>query len=105
MNQEELSRRIRANPKFHELKNKRNSFGWLLTVITLIVYYGYILTIAFDKGILAQKISDTGVMTLGIPVGVGIIVFTILITGLYVRRANSEFDALTEQIVQEEMHK
>ena len=39
-----------------------------------------------------------GVTTLGIPIGLGVIVFTVLITGLYVRRANSEFDDLTEEI-------
>ncbi|HJW03472.1 MAG TPA: DUF485 domain-containing protein [Azospira sp.] len=105
MSQQELTKRIRANPKFHELKSKRNTFGWLLTIIMLIVYYGYIVIIAFDKSLLAAKLSESGVMTVGIPVGAGIIVFTILITGLYVRRANSEFDALTEQIVQEEMKK
>ena len=105
MSQQELTKRIRANPKFHELKSKRNVFGWTLTVIMLLAYYGYIAIIAFDKALLAQKLSENGVMTVGIPVGVGLIVFTVAITGLYVRRANSEFDALTEQIVQEEMKK
>lgn len=105
MSQQELTKRIRANPKFHELKSKRNVFGWTLTVIMLLAYYGYIAIIAFDKALLAQKLSESGVTTVGIPVGVGLILFTVAITGLYVRRANSEFDALTEQIVQEEMKK
>lgn len=105
MSQQELTKRVRANPKFQELKSKRNVFGWTLTIIMLLAYYGYIAIIAFDKALFAQKISESGVMTVGIPVGAGLIVFTILITGLYVRRANSEFDALTEQIVQEEMKK
>ena len=37
-------------------------------------------------------------MTLGIPLGFGVIVFTIIITAVYVRRANSEFDRLTEEV-------
>jgi len=40
-----------------------------------------------------------GVTTLGMPLGVAVIVFTIIITWIYIRRANSEFDSLTEQIV------
>ena len=67
---------------------------------SLIVYYGYIALIAFDKEFLAKPIG-TGVTTLGIPIGVGVILFAIIITGIYVRRANTEFDALTEEILKE----
>ena len=86
--------KVQRHPKYQELKSKRNRFGWTLTILMLIVYYGYIALIAFDKPFLAQPIGS-GVTTLGIPIGMGVIVFTILITGVYVRRANNEFDALT----------
>ncbi len=92
--------KIEANPKYHELRAKRNGFGWLLTVLMLVVYYGYIALIAFNKPFLAQPIG-AGVTTLGIPIGMGVIVFTIAITGFYVRRANSEFDRLTAEILKE----
>ena len=92
--------KIEANPKYHELKRKRNAFGWTLTILMLIVYFGYIALIAFNKPFLAQPIGD-GVTTLGIPIGLAVIIFTIVITGIYVRRANSEFDALTDQIAKE----
>lgn len=92
--------RIEANPKYQELKRKRNAFGWTLCILMFIVYYGYIFLIAFNKPFLAQPIGD-GVMTLGIPIGFGIIIFTIAITALYVRRANSEFDTLTAEILKE----
>ena len=92
--------RIEANPKYHELKRKRSSFGWLLTILMLLVYYGYIGLIAFDKELLAQPLG-AGVTTLGIPIGLGVIVFTVLITGLYVRRANGEYDRLTAEILKD----
>ena len=92
--------RIEANPKYHELKRKRSAFGWMLTILMLVVYFGYIALIAFNKPFLAQPIGN-GVTTIGIPIGLGVIVFTIIITGIYVRRANSEFDALTRQILEE----
>jgi len=92
--------KIEANPKYHELRRKRNTFGWLLTAVMMVVYYGYIALIAFNKPFLAQPIGD-GVTSLGIPLGMAVIVFTIAITGLYVRRANSEYDRLTAEILKE----
>ena len=92
--------RITANPDYQTLKSKRNSFGWMLTWAMLIVYYGFILLIAFKKDVLAARIGS-GVMTWGIPIGFGVIVFTILITALYVQRANSEYDALAEKVKRE----
>lgn len=91
---------IQANPKYQQLKGTRARYGWLLTALMLIVYYGFIALVAFNKAFLATPLG-AGVTTIGIPIGFGVIVFTILITGLYVRRANSEFDALNEQILKE----
>ena len=39
-------------------------------------------------------------MTLGMPIGLGVILFTVIITAIYVRRANSEFDALAAEVNQ-----
>ncbi|KAB0623826.1 MULTISPECIES: DUF485 domain-containing protein [Castellaniella] len=91
---------IVSNPKYQHLRRTRLRYGWTLAVIMLLVYYSFIGVIAFDKELFALKLGE-GVMTWGIPVGFGVIVFSVLITGLYVRRANSEFDRLTREIVQE----
>jgi uncharacterized membrane protein (DUF485 family) len=93
----DLTQRILRDPRYLELKAKRSRFGWWLTLAMLVVYYGFILLVAFDKPFLATKLG-AGVTTVGMPLGLAVIVFTVLITGLYVRRANSEYDALTEQI-------
>jgi len=90
--------KIQTNPKYLELRAKRNRIGWFLAALMMVVYYGYIALIAFDKEFLARPIGN-GVTTIGIPIGLGVIVFTIIITGIYVRRANSEFDALTREIL------
>ena len=92
--------KIEADPKYHELRHKRNTFGWTLTALMLIVYFGYIALIAFNKPFLAQPIGN-GVTTLGIPIGLGVIIFTVVITGIYVRRANGEYDRLTAEILAE----
>ena len=96
--QEDLATRIASHPRYLELKSKRTSFGWWLTLAGMLAYYGFILLVAFDKPLLSQKIGS-GVTTLGMPIGVAVIVFTIIITWVYIRRANGEFDSLTEQIV------
>lgn len=94
------SEKIRQSAAYQTLVRRRSRFGWTLTAIMLVVYFGYIGLIAFDKAFLAQPIGP-GVMSLGIPVGVGIIFITIALTGVYVARANSEFDRLTRQIVED----
>ncbi|SEB19916.1 DUF485 domain-containing protein [Variovorax sp. YR216] len=97
---EPVAEKILASAKYRELRNKRNRFGIWLTVLMLIVYYGYIALIAFNKPFLAQPVGG-GVTTIGIPIGLGVIVFTIAITAFYIRRANGEFDRLTREIIQE----
>ena len=92
--------KIQNHPKYLELRSKRNTLGVTLTILMLVVYYGYIALIAFDKSFLAQPIG-AGVTSLGIPIGMGVIIFTVAITGLYVRRANGEFDALTQEILKD----
>ena len=102
-NSAEVVRGLRAvaeNPKYKELIAKRTRFGWILTAIMLVVYYGYISLIAFDKTFLARPIGS-GVMSLGIPIGFAVIVISIILTGVYVVRANGEFDRLTREIVEE----
>ena len=92
--------RIAASPVYQELKRKRNRLGWMLTLVMLLAYFGYIGLIAFDKSFLAQPIGG-GVSTIGIPIAIGLMVFTIAITGFYVRRANRDFDRLAAQVLEE----
>lgn len=95
--EDNLVAKVTANPKYQELKARRMRLGVWLTVAMLVVYYGFILLVAFDKQLLATRIGE-GVTTLGMPIGLGVIIFTIVITAIYVRRANSEFDRLSDDI-------
>ncbi|WP_263833215.1 DUF485 domain-containing protein [Sulfurospirillum oryzae] len=92
--------RVQANPKFAELVKKRSSFAWKLAIIMLVVYYSFILVIAFSPATFAVKLGE-GVTTVGIPVGLGVIVIAFVLTGIYTQRANGEFDDLTNQIKEE----
>ena len=98
--EDKLVQRILDNPQYQQLKHRRSSFGWWLTAAMMVVYYGFILLVAFNKAFLSQRLGD-GVMTIGIPLGFGVILFTIVITAIYVRRANNEFDELSRTIIAE----
>lgn len=92
---------ISENPKFQELVRKRTSFAWTLTILMLLVYQGFILLVAFAPKLLAQPLAPGLVATLGIPIGLAVIVFAFLITGIYVARANGSFDRLNRELIQE----
>ncbi|AJP47301.1 membrane protein [Rugosibacter aromaticivorans] len=93
--------RIFANPKFHHLVRTRNRYAIVMTLLVVIIYFGYILLVAFDKPFLAQKLGTGWVTSLGIPLGLGVIILTILITAFYVHMANTRFDAMAAELLQE----
>ena len=93
----DLTTRILNDPNYQTLKARRTRFGWMLTLAMLVVYYGFILLVAFDKPFLASRLG-AGVTSVGMPIGLAVIVFTVIITAIYVRRANSEYDALTDLV-------
>ena len=96
---------IRNNPKFKSLVAKRNRYSFIMTALMMIVYYGYILLIAFDKEWLGTKLGAGMTTSIGIPLGVGVIVVTIILTNIYVRRANTRFDDMNAQIIKEASRK
>lgn len=97
---EELVNAIESNPKYQELVSKRNSFGIKLGIFVLVMFYAYILVIAFDKEILATKIGE-GVTTIAFPIALAILVISFITTLIYVKRANGEFEDLTNEIKQD----
>jgi uncharacterized membrane protein (DUF485 family) len=93
--------RVTANPKFHEFIAMRSRYSIIMAIVSAAAYYGFILLVAFNKEFLATKLGAGMVTSIGVPLGVGVIAFTILLTWIYVRRANSEFDATNEAIIKE----
>lgn len=85
--------RIATDPRYHALVRDRSRFAWLLSALVLAAYVGFILLVAFAKDWLAQPLVAGGATSVGIPLGVAVIVLAIALTGVYVRRANREYDA------------
>lgn len=94
---EKLVERIESNPKYKELVSKRNGLGIKLGIFVIVMFYAYILVIAFNKELLAAKIGD-GVTTIAFPIALAILVLSFLTTLVYVKKANTEFENLTNEI-------
>ena len=93
--------RIRRNPRFEQLCQSRSRLAWMLSAIMLIVYIGFILLVAFGGSFLATPLVAGGVTTIGIVVGIGVILIAIVLTAIYVWKANTTFDDLTRGLLEE----
>lgn len=92
---------IQNSPRFKELVAKRERFAMILSVIMLGLYSGFIILIAYWPHVLGTKISPESSITWGIPIGVGLIFSAFVLTGIYVYRANGEFDDMNRAILKE----
>ncbi|MDX7998736.1 DUF485 domain-containing protein [Xenorhabdus sp. Reich] len=97
----DIYQEIENNPRFKELVKKRGRFAWLLSIIMLALYVGFIFLIAFAPEWLGTQLHENTSMTRGIPVGIGIIFASFILTGIYVVKANNEFDRLMSTILDE----
>ncbi len=91
---------ILQSPKFQELVTTRSKFGWTLSIVMLVVYLAFILLVAYDKPLLALKIAG-GTTSLGIVLGLVVIITAFVLTAVYVARANGRYDDLTDQVKRE----
>jgi uncharacterized membrane protein (DUF485 family) len=101
MSQPNIQEKIRSNPKFAELVGKRTRFSIILSLFVLVPYYSFMMVTAFNPALLATPFSEGGVMTWGWPLAALLVVGGWLLTGIYIRRANGEFDELTQKILLE----
>lgn len=90
---------IRSTPAFRKLVVRRRKLVAWLTLGTLLPYYVFVLVAAFTPKVLALKLFPHSVITIGWPIGLVLIVGTWILTGIYIRRANGEFDELTARIL------
>jgi uncharacterized membrane protein (DUF485 family) len=93
--------RILNNPNYRKLIKQRDTLAWTLSACVLVLYFGFVLMVAFTPQILTSPISDTSVIPVGMLVGVGVIIASIILTGIYVTQANSKFDPMIEAIMQD----
>jgi cation/acetate symporter len=93
--------KIRNNPRFDELVGKRSRFAWSLSAIVLVLYFSFVMVVAFKPQLLATPLFSDTVTTVAWPIGAGLVLFFWILTGVYIRRANREFDEINSQLVKE----
>ncbi|EKZ6151647.1 TPA: DUF485 domain-containing protein [Klebsiella aerogenes] len=98
---EQICQRIENSAHFRELVASRQRFAATLSIIMLVIYVGFILLIAFAPGWLGTPLHEGTSVTRGIPIGIGVIIVSFVLTGIYVWRANGEYDKLTKSVISE----
>ena len=96
MNDDTIAR-IQNSPEFIELSSQRRAFAWTLTILMLVIYFGFIGLVAFLPATIGTVIA--GSITVGIALGIAVILSAVLLTGIYVWRANTRYDAMTSAII------
>jgi uncharacterized membrane protein (DUF485 family) len=89
---------IRQLPEYAALTRARKRIMWPLSLATILAYFALILTIAFNPSALGQPIGE-GVTSIGMVLGLGVILFCMVVTGIYVYYANRVLEPLTRTIV------
>jgi uncharacterized membrane protein (DUF485 family) len=89
---------ILQDPDFKELSSQKFKISIILTILELVLYFGFIALIAFNKPFLAQKLGAGVATTIGIPIAVGTIVFSWVFTGIYIYWANTKYDVLVNKV-------
>ena len=95
----EIYARIRQNPRFTELVARRTRFATILAAIVLVVFYGFILLVAFAPELIGKRLFEGSNWTFGIVAGLAQFIIFWVLTLIYVRRANGEFDDMNKEII------
>jgi cation/acetate symporter len=98
---EKVYARIRKNPKFVQLVARRSRLAWWLSAIVLVLFYGLVLTVAFAPNVIGLRVANGSTLTVGVAAGLFQFIFFWLLTAYYVRKANTDFDALTAEVVKD----
>ena len=89
------SRQASQSRALHILARRKNRICGILTLLTLLAYYGFMCLLAFAPDVLSSRLGSN--VTLGIPLGIGVIVAAWILTGIYVWWANTRYDAMVRE--------
>jgi uncharacterized membrane protein (DUF485 family) len=96
----DIYRKVENDPVFKELVARRSRLAVTLSAIVLVSYYAFMAVVAFAPEVFGKPLFKGSALTIGGPIGALLIIVSWLLTGLYVSRANGEFDRMTQEIVE-----
>ncbi len=94
-----LYARIRASARFQQLVARRNRFTLSLFLLILATFYSYMALVSYWPELIARRLMAGSNLTFGVAAGAFLFLFFCVLSGLYVYRANGEFDRLTQALV------
>lgn len=97
---DDIMERISRDARYTDLVMRRSRFGWTMSAVMFASFVGFTILVAFKKDWLATPIGD-GVTSIGMPIGLGLIAFAVLLTGIYVVRANIVYDRQMADILRD----
>lgn len=98
--QDDVVTQVMQNPKYQELVRRRNSISYVFFIVTSIIYSGFILTLAFNPELFGRSIEGM-TMSIGVAVGVLVLISAGLLVSLYVYISNKVFDPLLASVIEE----
>jgi uncharacterized membrane protein (DUF485 family) len=97
---QERAHKIIADPRFRHLASARARLRWSLSIVTLIMFFGFVALISTAKSALGAAVAGSAV-PLGLFLAITMIIVVVMLTGFYVYRSNSHFDELVCDLRQE----
>ena len=98
MTTKKSTQEIMDDPDFKEIVRTRGTVSWILTILELVLYFGFVALIAYNREFLSQKLTAGKAMTIGIPIAVGTIALSWVFTGIYIWWANNKYDTRLRKI-------
>ncbi len=99
--QDTIVDKVLKHPKYAELVRRRTRVSMMFFAVALVIYAGFILTLAFLPGVFAQPIGPGWTMSVGVLTGILVVFSAVIMIALYTYVSNKTFDPLLEAIMRD----
>lgn len=96
----DLIAEVTRNPKYQELLRRRTRISLAFFAVTIIIYAGFILTLAFDPELFGRPVGDL-TMSIGVLTGILVLISASVLVSAYVYISNKVFDPLLKEVIEE----
>lgn len=101
--EQDITQKVLNNPKFQKMARTKRIYCWSFSILMFVIYVVYISYIGIDPAAFGVPVAEGKTTTVGIYIGLFVILFAIAITGIYVRQANGPLELITQEVIQEVM--
>jgi uncharacterized membrane protein (DUF485 family) len=99
--QKDIVAEVLKHPKYQELVRRRTKVSMAFFAVTLIIYSGFILTMAYLPEVFAAPLGPNWTMSVGLFVGLMVVCSAVFLIALYTYFSNKVFDPLLEAVVRD----